>query len=62
MVIRPSNKIKRNTTYPPFPYLKHKPVIYLYPKETMDISVNLNIKKANLQQFIQNLLKKIHGM
>jgi len=27
-------------------YPKKKPVIYLYPKETMDISVELNIKKS----------------
>jgi len=36
-----------------FRYTKHvllphkKPVIYLYPKETMDISVNLNMKYIN---------------
>ena len=41
-VIRPINstRIVKRT------YIPKKPVIYLYPKETMDISVQLNIKKT----------------
>ena len=31
---------------PKIPLIGKKPVIYLYPKETMDISVNLNIKNS----------------
>ena len=42
-------------------HIPAKPVIYLYPKETMDISVQLNINIVNLQQFILNLMEKIHG-
>jgi len=37
---------KRETTSQSIIYPKKKPVIYLYPQETMDISVNLNIKKS----------------
>jgi hypothetical protein len=40
-IIRPSVKPRRTHIYAP-----RKPVIYLYPKETMDISVQLNIKKT----------------
>jgi len=41
-----SNECKIFKIYPMFPPGVKKPVIYLYPKETMDISVQLNIKNS----------------
>jgi len=61
---RLSTKIKRNTTLPIFPlkrnttYLKQKPVIYLYPQETMDISVNINIKKSKFTTIYPKFTEK----
>jgi len=45
-----------------FPSNLRKPVIYLYPEESMDVSVQLNLKESNLPQFILNLMEKILGM
>ena len=40
-----------------------KPIIYLYPEKTMNISVNLNISEGKFTAVIQNSMeKKILGM
>ena len=43
-------------------YEVKKPVIYLYPENTMDIEVKLNLKTTNLLVFTQNSMEMIiHG-
>ena len=39
-----------------------KPVIYLYPEKSMDISVQLNLKNSNFSTVYPKFNEKIHGM
>ena len=57
---------RRRITWKPFrrEWIKTvaKPVIYLYPKETIDISVQLKIKNSKFTTIYPKFNKKIHGM
>ena len=55
----PYTIIRNGTTRVIYP---RKPVIYLYPKETQDISVQLNVKNTKFTTIYPKFNERIHGM